>query len=265
MITECSEYQQRIPRSLAGDLSEEEQLALDQHLAACPSCSTEQARYGELFGLLQSVTDEPVPRHFFVYPKERTAKPWQLFFQMKPLWQAVTAACFGLIMLIGVASASRLQVQSDHGAWSLSFGGRALPAGSDAATLRSDILQAAEEKNRQSDLAWVQSLRSELAASHTDLSQQQQVLLAAALTGLESRLTNRIAATTENVTSSTQKSIVNLYQAVSLQRQEDLGTINTRIDSLAESSEAQARQTNAVLDTLLQFANISLRQPGEQK
>ncbi len=265
MVSECSEYRQRVPRSLSGDLTNQEQLDLDQHLASCPACSSEHARYAELFGLLQSVTDEPAPRHFFVYPKERAAKPWQLFAQMKPLWQAVTAGCAGLILLLGVASASRLQVKSAQGGWTISFGSNGLPAGQDLVALKSDIVQAVAEKNREADLAWVRDLRAEMAASRTDLTQQQQALLVAALSSMESRLANRIAVTTNDVAANTRKSIMDLYQTVSLQRQEDLGTINARVDNLAEASSAKARQTDAVLETLLQFANTSLRQPGEQK
>ncbi len=265
MVSDCSEYRLRVPRALLGDLSREEQADLDQHLAACAACSSERERYTGLFGMLQSVNDEPVPRHFFVYPKERSSNPWQLFFQMRPLWQTATAVCAGFLVLIGIASASRLQVQSDHGSWTVSFGSRPFSATQDAAALKSDILQAAEEQNRKADLAWVRDLRAEIAASRTDLTQQQQALLVAALTNVESRLTNRITVTTDNVTANTRKSIVDLYQAVSLQRQEDLGTVNARVDSLADASDAKARQTDAVLDTLLQFANLSLRQPGEQK
>ena len=265
MTSECSKYEQQIPRSLVGDLTAEDQQALDLHLAACTGCRTEQERYAETLRVLESADDVPVPRHFFVYPEERAANPWQLFRQLMPRWQAAAAVFAALVVLLGVFSISGFTVRADRGAWTLSFGRANESPALDNAALKAEILQVAEERNREAALGWIQNLRSELAGSRTELTQQQQVQLIAAITTLESRLDSRIAATADDIRAVTQKSQTDLYQAVSLQRNQDLNALNARLDSLAENAASRARQTDAILEMLLQVAELRIRQTGEQK
>ncbi len=265
MTSQCSENQQRIPRSFVGDLTADEQRSLDLHLAACLPCSKEHQRYEETLSLLHSAGDEPIPRHFFVYPKERVANPWQLFRQMMPRWQAAAAGVAGLLLLLGVATVSGLQVRSDPGAWTVSFGRGGAPASIDVAALKADILRATDENNRAAAMGWIQNLRSEITNSRRDLTQQQQYQLAAALTNLETRLNNRIIATADDLRTGAQKSNLELYQAVSVQHEQDMNGVTARLDKVVENNETRARQTDDILDTLLQIANLNLKQPGDQK
>ena len=135
----------------------------------------------------------------------------------------------------------------------------------DAAALKAEILRAAGETSRASISGYVQDLRAEIAGTRADLSQQQQIQLVSALDRLESRLNGRISASAEEVKAAGQGTSVNLYQAVSLQREQDLRAINTRLDTTIDTFQAKARQTDDILDTLLQIANLNLKQPGEQK
>jgi len=265
MTSECSKYEQHIPRSFVGDLSPGEQQALDRHLAACTGCRAEQERYAETMRLLGTADDVPVPRHFFVYPQERSANPWQLFRQLTPRWQAAAAVFAALLVLLSVPAISGITVRADRGAWTLSFGPRADAPGIDVAALKAEILQAAEERNREAAISWIQNLRAEIAGSRNELTQQQQIQLMATLTTLESRLTSRIATAAEDVKASSQKSDADLYKAVSLQRSQDLHDLNARVDAVAESADSHARETDAILETLLQVAELRIRQIGEQK
>lgn len=265
MISNCREHQESIPRSFMGDLTAQEQQALDSHLAACLLCREEHGRYAETLRLLQSAGDEPVPRHFFVYPKEGAANPWQLFCQLMPRWQAATAGIAGLFVLLGIAAFSGLQIRSDHGAWAVSFGRGSAPAAIEVSALKADILRAADERNRAAAIGWIQGLRSEMADSRMDLTQQQQYQLITGLSGMEARINNRITATADDLKAGTQKSTVEVYQALSQQREQDVNGINTRVDKVIENNEIRARQIDAILDTLLQIANLNLKQPGDQK
>ena len=65
MRSECDKYQKNIPGSLLGDLAEEEQRALEEHLITCSDCRSERESYIRTLDLMQSVDDEPVPHHFF--------------------------------------------------------------------------------------------------------------------------------------------------------------------------------------------------------
>ncbi len=265
MDSECSINQQRIPRSLASDLAADEQHSLDAHLAMCPSCRTEYDHYAGSLSVLQSIADEPVPRHFFVYPKERTASPWDFFQLMKPRWQVLSAGVACLLVFLSVAAVFGLQVSRDNGAWAIGFGGGRAISNSDLAALRADILRSVEERNRENALGYIRILRSEIAGARTDLSQQQQIQLASALDRLENRVNTRIATTAEGLKADSQNSAASLYQTVSLQREQDMNAVSTRIDKVVDNVESRARQTDEILETLLQIANLNLRQPGEQK
>ncbi len=265
MTSECSINQQRIPRSFVGDLAAEEQQSLDAHLAACPFCRAEHDRFAETLCMLQSAGNEPVPRHFFVYPKEPASNPWQLFRQMMPRWQIATACMSCLLVFLSVAAGSGLQVRRDNDTWAVSFGsGRSLSS-SDIAALKADILRSAEEKNRELALGYIQNLRSEIAGARTDLTQQQQIQLVSALDRLETRVNKRLAATADELKAGSRNSAASLYQTVSLQREQDITAVNARLDKVVDNVEVKTRQTDEILETLLQIANLNLKQPGDQK
>jgi len=149
MRFECNEQRGKIARSLLGDLTAEEHQSLEKHLATCTDCRLERESYVQTLHLMRSVDDEPVPRHFLVHAEERTSSPWQLLRQMKPRWQAVTAAVAGLFLLIGIAAISRLQIRSNSAGWTMSFGRGDI----DVAALKEDILKTAEERNREARAA----------------------------------------------------------------------------------------------------------------
>jgi predicted anti-sigma-YlaC factor YlaD len=265
MIAGCSQYQQHIQRSLADDLTAEEQLALNQHLAGCASCRAEHDRYAHTLQQLQSYDEEPLPRHFFVYPEELEHKPWQLFHRLTPFWQTATASLAALLLMVGVAAIIHVQFRSDHGAWTLSFGRTPAQGISDLASFKADILKTAEQKNQEAALAWIQGLRDELERTHADVTQEQKTQLVAALSSLETRVDDSIAVTANDTRTATQKSLVELYQMLSQQREHDLNAIDSRFRLDADSREVKARETDVILDTLIQVANLNLKQPGEQK
>ena len=265
MISECSEYVQWISRSLVGDVSAEEQKALDGHLAACPSCRNERDAFAETVRLLQSAEEEPAPRHFFVYPEEKAFKPWQHFRQMMPRWQAATGGVIAVILTFGVLGVFGIQVRAQQDGWTLSFGRGGASAGIDTAALKAEILQAAEERNRETAREWIQNIEFEIARSHADLTDQQRLLLAASLSDLESRVASRLNLTAAELRSSTEKSMVDLYQTLSLEQQQQGNAVHTRIDGVIENQQERAHETDAVLETLLQVAELRFRPTGDQK
>ena len=265
MTMQCSDFQQRIPRALLGDLSADEQRALDLHLAACPSCRQEGDTYAETLRLMRSAGDEPAPRHFFVYPQERAAGPWQSFRAMSFRWQAAAAGAAAFLVLLGFLSVSGVRVHADGNAWTLSFGRSDTTAEPDLAALKAEVLRAADERNREFAKELLGGLQSGIERVRTELTSQQRTQLAAAMTSLEERFNNRITLTAGDLRGATQKSMVDLYRAVSQQNEQDFATINARLDSAVERSEARANQTDAILDTLLQIANQNIKQNGDQK
>ena len=70
MKSDCSEYKRLLASSFLGELDEKGWNDLEQHLAACPLCRSEQAKYEKTLNMLKQANDDPVTRHFFVYPAE---------------------------------------------------------------------------------------------------------------------------------------------------------------------------------------------------
>jgi len=143
----------------------------------------------------------------------------------------------------------------------MSFGGDII----DVAALKADILQTAEERTRQARTEWFQDVRAEIGESFADLDDQRQTELVAALDQLESSFNGRLTAAEDRMKDETQKLAGDIYQTVAGERARDLGLIDLRFDSIETSNFLRNQQTNAVLDTLVQVAEISLSETGGQR
>ena len=242
MKPECSEFQKKIARSLMEDLTAEERQGFEEHLAACPHCMAERESYLRTLELMRSTDDQPVPHHFIIPTDRRKSNPWELFRLMKPRWQAVTAALAGMFVLISIG-------------WAMSLGRNDI----DVAALKQDILKSVEEQNRAAKTAWLQEVRAEIAHSGKNLTQQQQAELSDALERLYSRFIGRLQTTEDRMKDYTQEMTVTLNNKVDWQRAQDLNLINLRLDTFQVKSAVKEQQTNVILDTLLQVAELRLK------
>jgi hypothetical protein len=242
MKSECIEYQGKIARKLLEDLTADEQQALEAHIAVCPQCQSEQESYSRTLDLMQSMDNEPAPRHFFVQPQELSLNPWEFFRMLKPRWQAITAAVAGLFLLASVGGV-------------LGFSRRNV----DVAELKKEFLAAAEEQNRRTAESFLQEVRAEISRSRTDLTQRQKTELTAALDRIDTRMTGRLKLAESRVRDDAQKMAVNVYQTVSQQRAQDLNLINLRFDGIETKNAIETRQNDAILSTLLQVSEITLK------
>jgi hypothetical protein len=244
-----------------GDLNEAEKGELEKHLETCSDCRSERERYIRTLDLMHSVEEEPVPRHFFVPSQAEIRNPRQLFAQMTPLWKATVAAAAVLFLLAGIAAISRLQIRSDSAGWAVSFGRSDI----DVAALKQDILKIAEERNRGAIASWNQKLRTDIEHTFEDLTQKQQDEFTAALGRLDSRLTGRLDSAAAEINDDTRALAAEIYRTVARQRAQDLAVINLRMDSFEANSAFKDRQTEAVLDTLVNVAALSLSETGGQR
>jgi hypothetical protein len=242
MKPECSEYQAKIARLLLGDLTADERQALEAHLAACPQCRSEQESYAMTLSLIQSVDNEPAPRHFFVQPEEQELNPWALFRLLKPRWQAIAAAVAGLLLLAGIGGIMGFTRSSV-----------------DVAALKSDFLKSAEEQNRRTVEGYLREVRAEIALTRTDLTQQQKAELIAALDHMDSRIAGRMKLGEDRMRDDAQKMAVDVYRTVSQQRAQDLNLINLRFDGVETKNAVETQQTDAMLSTLFQVAELKLK------
>lgn len=267
MSTECGHYRNQIPQALLGDLRSDELERLSAHLLECPTCKQEEQLYTHTLDQLRSVGDSPVPRHFFVYGQARRESPWTLFRSLSVAWQGAAASLIVAVALLAALSAAKLQARFEGRAMILSFGSapaarpvlQAAPA-IDAQALEAKILQVAEERNRNEVLYWVRTLRSEIAQGSRRLDERQRAVLQAALTNVENRMTSTISETVQAVEARTDKSLNDLYATVNLQRDQDVNAFNDRLHRVALNNETRSNQTDAILETLLQAAELRLKQ-----
>jgi hypothetical protein len=242
MKPECSDYQNDIAKSLLGDLTAEENQALEAHLETCSQCRSEQLRFARTLGLLKSVEEEPVPRHFFVHPAEKDLTPWQSFRLMRLRWQAMTVAFAGLFLLLS-------------GGWLMSLTRGEI----DVAALKQDLLKTVEQKNQEARAEWIEQVRAEFEHSSQNLTQQQKADLKAALARLDTRITGRLVASESRTRDDAQKLATGVFKTVAQQRAQDLKLINLRFGSIEARNAIENRQTDEILGTLLQAAELRIR------
>jgi hypothetical protein len=255
MKSDCGEHQKKLAAYALGDLSKEERLDIEGHLSTCPLCRSERESYARTIGQIACAGEEEIPHHFFIYQETQFSRPWQLFCRMQRRWQAVFAGAAAMILLLCIAAVSRLQIQSHSHGWSISLG----RSHADPATLKKEILEAVEKKNQESRAAWAHEAHIEIARLQDTLTQQQKIQLAAAVAGMNSRITERIADSEGSVRNDTQKLISDIYRITAQQRVRDLEAINLRFDSADVNHAIESRQTSEILDTLLQVADMELR------
>jgi hypothetical protein len=266
MTEECSVYRSQIPRSFMGDLNTEQQDQLSRHLAECLPCNQEHQQYAETLRLMRTAADIPVPRHFFVYAEDRRLNPWQVFRRLSVAWQGSIAAVILLLGLFSAAAASKLNVRTENGVLILGLGQPVLtqvqPAPFpvvDVAAIEARVVRILDERNRKERLDWVRALRNEIATRNRSMSEQQRALLATALTDLESRMSGQIDVTAKGLEERTDRSLSGLYRLVSAERERDLSAVDSRLNRLAASGEIKSNQTDAILETLLQVAELGTK------
>lgn len=262
MSMSCDHSREQIGRALLDDLAREERQALEAHLAECPACSLEQELYAATVHQLRSTCDVAVPRHFFVHPKTVRFTPWHLFLQLSLSWRIATAATV-ILLLIGVGLlTANIQFKAENGIYSFSFGkppiSRPVQAtrGADAEALKRELLIAVEEKIQNERLQLIHLLQSELKASTTSASHEQRQFLQAALHDVETRLNGQLVSTGEALQARNERTMLSLYGAWQAQRQHDLAGINDSLGKMVARGEVKEQQTDAILNTLIQVAEL---------
>jgi hypothetical protein len=168
---------------------------------------------------------------------------------------------FGTLFTLVV---TKLQARAEAGSLTLSFG--ALPAAKAVLPsepvqlegLKADLVKLVEEKSHQEHLLWVQEIHKDLARSNRSLTQRQRKLLETALASLETRLNDRILNRELAMQANWTQAASDLYQKIQTQRKQDWLLTNDHLDRLAVQGEIRSNQTEVILDTLLQMAQLKM-------
>jgi hypothetical protein len=266
MNTECGRFRGLIPRSTLGDLGADDKSALDRHVAECAPCRNELDLYANTLGQLNRRLDVDPPRHFFVYDAPARKTPWWLFRQMPVGWQAAFASAAVLCGIIVLAALTRLHVRTGDGSITIAFGSLPSPAPLqippppvDTAALESRILAAVEQRKQVDSEQLLRTLRQEIGNSNRKMSRDQRQMLQTALDAVEARLASNVSDAVASVQARSDKSIADVYEAVTLQQQRDRSRLETRIDRLAVNGAAKSSETDAILQTLLEVAELRMK------
>jgi hypothetical protein len=265
MSDKCNRYRDLIPRALLGDLEAGPAAELEEHLAGCAECRAEQEQYGETVERLAMVEDEPVPGHFFVPSNARNASFRDVFAAIIWPWRLAAAGVLTALLILAGLGLSGLQFRASGGVYTLSFG-RPLPeldasAKNEAAIreLRADMRSFVEQTIQAERKQYLATLRSELDRSSRRLAPEQRQFLQFALDNIEKRMNERIVTASAAMAAQTASSMDTLYATLQAQRSQDLALIRRSITDTARASEANDRQTQEVLTTLLEVADLQIK------
>ena len=265
MIIDCSNFRNLIPRALLSDLTRVEQEALEAHLKDCAPCAQERELYLNTFSQLRSADDAPVPRHFFIYPDESRPTLRQLFGQLSLAWKGSLAAAFLALAGLSALAFTSMEIRSEPGGMVFRIGNAPEPVAVgpapsiDLEALKSELTRLLENRSRNDKLEILQTLRAEMARSESAMTRKQRLVLETALSRLESRVNNRIVDAAASLESANQRSLGDMYRTLETQRVQDLSSVNDRLNRITVNGEIKSNQTDAILETLLQVAELKLK------
>jgi len=251
MDTECVSYREKIPALVLDDLSDAERREIEAHLDGCPQCRLEQESFAKTVGLLTSVEDEPVPRHFLIAPDEQAISKW--FFLQMPFRLRVTfVGVFILSIILSGAALSQFQVSFGTEGWTAGFG----RGDFDVATLREEFLKAAAEDSQKNRRQRMEEIRNEIALMQED--ENRKVLkLEEILLRLDSKIDGRVERSEEQIRRDTQRMVAVLYQELASQWALEMNKVNLRLEIAEIRDSLNTRRTEDVLLALLQYADTN--------
>ena len=257
----CEEARNWVPRALMSDLAPQEEQALNAHLAECPACASEERLYLDTLGQVRAVSDSPVPRHFFVYPNERSSSVMEFLRGLAPGWKVAASVAVLTLAVFAGLMAARLQFRVEQGVYTFSFGHplpSAVPVRNSAVgiqALRAELTGLLAARSNTERAEWMNALRQQIKESNRYGARQQQQWNAA-LASLEARLNDRIEDSAVMLTAGMEKSASNVFRTLQQQRQQDLALTRTRLEHLATRGELKEQETDEILSTLLQVARL---------
>jgi hypothetical protein len=243
------------------DLAPQEEQALNAHLAECPACASEERLYLDTLGQVRAVSDSPVPRHFFVYPDERSSSVMEFLRGLAPGWKVAASVAVLTMAVFAGLMAARLQFRAEQGVYTFSFGHplpSAVPVRNSAVgiqALRAELTGLLAARSNTERAEWMNALRQQIKESNRYGARQQQQWNAA-LASLEARLNDRIEDSAVMLTAGMEKSASNVFRTLQQQRQQDLALTRTRLEHLATRGELKEQETDEILSTLLQVARL---------
>ncbi len=250
---DCSEW---IQRSIFEEITEQQKATLESHLAECPDCAAERDLLQSTLSELRAYPEAASPKHFYVAEPSR-AGFWDLFRGMSMLGRMATASLLLGSLLIGGAAAANLQIRSHDGQLTFGFGKLHVEPKIDPEQLKAALREEIELELERRQSLLLEQVRHDIAAAGDDLSTQQKRRMAVALDKLEGRLGQRIDQKTLETRARFQDAAALIYKTLSREQKRQVALLNDRLDLLNVRDQIQGDQTQALMATVLQIADLN--------
>ena len=253
MSSKCDSYREKIAAWALDDLPDADRRELEAHLDGCKQCRLEKESFEQTVKMLALAEDEPAPRHFFIAPDTHPVSPWRFFLQTPFPLRAAFAGMIVLAILLSGAALSQFHVRVDPHGWSMGFGRGDI----DTKALREEFLQAAAEDSQKNQRQFMEVILNEVAHLYADEDRRVREL-EGILSRLDSRIDGRVERSEEQTRSDMQIMVAVMYQELTRQWALDVEVINLRLELAELRDFLKARDTEDILGTLLQIANMNM-------
>ncbi len=257
MSANCDNYSEWIQKSIFEGIGESEKTALEAHLAVCPDCQAEWKLVQSTLSELRAFPEAVPPKHFYIQPEPARLGIRDLFRQMSLFWRMASASLLLATLLIGGAAASSLRVHTEDGQLTVAFGELRLAPKIDPEQLKASLRKEIELEMDQRQVLLLQQVRQEIAAAGDAFSTQQRQRMVAALSKLEDRVGDRIDQDNAQTQARFQAAAAQIYSTLSREQKRQMALLNDRLDLLNVRDQIQGDQTQALMATVLQIADLN--------
>ncbi len=249
MNRKCDYFRDLIREDLAGELPQEKRSELTGHLGTCQACEREHAELTHITGLLGTLEDSPVPRHFFVNESSRITLV-QLVRRISPgaLWGAAAVAAV-LVLMFG-AVLLNTQIQFGNNAVVVSFG--SAENMNYEQEIRDQVVSAVRAAREEDSLNLYRALERQnqiVGASFQQLDQKVETRFSE----LEESLFESMEVNNRNLKSQIDVNLLKYGEMIRTQHQGDFKRMNNRLDQIALEGRRRETQNGAIMATLAQY------------
>ncbi len=267
MSTQCP-YQDQISSLLFEDLDSSLRAEYEGHLEGCLVCRQELERCRQTLEALQSWPEGPVPRHFFVSDSGANLGLSSAISLLSPVWKGALAAAALLAVTLLATFASGLHVSASSRGLTVGWAPPEPAPVFDEESFQQQLVLALEQRLLLREQQLLERVRQELSQLEGSLDRKQQASLKSAVDGLQGRLETQLDAQLLDVESGVDEVALAVHSLSELQSRA-LQLLNQRIDLIAIGGEIQGSQSDLLINTLIEMADLRERNParieGEMK
>jgi len=257
MSQECSYFKELIKEDLAGELSREKRLELNEHLSGCPACAGERAELSRVMEFLGEFDEQPVPRHFFVREQPRISLA-QAFRSLAPSqrWAAAGIAVMILAMFGLVLMDTHIRFQDST--LTVSLGKPAELYSS--RQVRAEITAAVRAAREEDRLMMSRQLAAQTRLLEGSVNHVEQQV-DARLSEFQGRVAEAMDSSNRELKTQMEASLYK-YGEWSRVQQDDLRRINGRLDQVMLDGRRRETQNGAIMVALARYGLTTYQPQG---